>query len=97
MRKSKQAARAVERIDEIFERTEQRQRKPSPYDVKYPRVTFRIPQGTHDQLKRIAEKEGIGLNDLVRWIFAQFNGGYDAGDIVLPIEEYVVTKSRLSA
>lgn len=72
------------------------QRRNSPYDVKYERHTYRIPEKMHGQLKDVAVESGIGLNDLVRWIFQQFIDGHLSGDIVLPIEEYVVTKSRLS-
>lgn len=72
------------------------QRRASPYDTKYERHTYRIPEQMHGQLKDVAIESGIGLNDLVRWIFQQFIDGHLSGDIVLPVEEYVVTKSRLS-
>ena len=71
-------------------------RRTSPYDLKYERHTYRIRERMHAQLKDIAIESGIGLNDLVRWIFQQFLDGHMSGDVVLPIEEYVVTKSRLS-
>jgi hypothetical protein len=38
----------------------------------------------------------VGLNDLVRYVFQTFIRQYDAGEIELPVEEYVVTRSRLS-
>ncbi len=72
-------------------------RRSSPYDMKYERRTYRIREGTHERLKDIAAENGIGLNDLVRWILDQFLSGHDSGDIKLPIEEYVVTTSRLTA
>jgi hypothetical protein len=50
----------------------------------------------HEDLKRVADLEGVGLNDLVRYVFQSFIRQYDAGEIELPVEEYVVTKSRLS-
>ena len=72
-------------------------RRASPYDTKYARHTYRVREGTHERLKDIAAENGIGLNDLVRWVFDRFLDGHDSGDIKLPIEEYVVTRSRLSA
>lgn len=96
MKKAKQAAVIAAGIDDIFERTEQKKRKPSPYDVKYPPASFRIKTETHSELKRIAAANSIGLNDMVRWIFGEFIKGHDDGSIELPIEHYTVSVSRLS-
>lgn len=71
-------------------------RKPTPSDYKYPTHSYRVRDVTHDDMKDIAKKEGVGISDLVRYLFEQFIDGYRAGDIELPVEEYVVTKSRLS-
>jgi len=38
----------------------------------------------------------VGLNDLVRYVFQTFIRQYEAREIELPIEEYVVTRSRLT-
>jgi hypothetical protein len=38
----------------------------------------------------------VGLNDLVRYIFQTFIQQYRDGKIDLPVEEYVVTRSRLT-
>jgi predicted HicB family RNase H-like nuclease len=82
-------------LDDFFLPT-QRRRAPPPYDQKYARHTYRLPDGLHDKLRAIAEQEGVGLNDLVRYVFQTFTRQYDAGEIELPIEEYVVTRSRLT-
>ena len=82
-------------IDDIFANTDRR-RKPSPYDIKYARRTYRIVEAHHDRLKAIAAENGVGLNDMVRWIFERFIEAYDEGRIELPVEEYVVSYSRLT-
>jgi hypothetical protein len=71
-------------------------RVPSPYDIKYTRKTYRVTQETHEKLKAIAKDRGIPLNDLVRWVLRQFLKAYASGEVKLPIEEYVVTVSRLA-
>jgi len=82
-------------LDDFFAPTE-RKSSPPPYDQKYIRRTYRIREWMHDKLKAIAEQEGVGLNDLVRYVFQTFIEQYEAGEIDLPVEEYVVTRSRLS-
>jgi predicted HicB family RNase H-like nuclease len=84
-----------ESLDDFFAPTE-RKTPPPPYDRKYARHTYRITDVLHEDLKRVADLEGVGLNDLVRYVFQSFIRQYDAGEIELPVEEYVVTKSRLS-
>ncbi len=71
-------------------------RRASPYDRKYERHTYRVTEKVHARLKEIAKDEGVGLNDLTRWILDQFIKGYESGMIILPVEEYVVTHSRLT-
>ena len=85
-----------EALDDFFAPTE-RERAPPPYDRKYMRRTYRITEAIHQELKSIAEEEGVGLNDLVRYVLRSFVRQYRAsGEIELPIEEYAVTRSRLS-
>ncbi len=84
-----------EALDDFFAPTE-RARTPPPYDRKYTRRTYRITEGIHQELKSIAEQEGVGLNDLVRYIMRTFVQQYRAGEIELPVEEYAVTHSRLA-
>ena len=84
-----------ESLDDFFATTE-RTKSPPPYDRKYARHTYRITDTLHEELKRIAEEAGVGLNDLVRYVFQSFIRQYDADEIELPVEEYVVTRSRLS-
>ncbi|MBN1640753.1 MAG: hypothetical protein JXA09_05930 [Anaerolineae bacterium] len=84
-----------EDLDDFFAPTES-ERTPPPYDRKYARHTYRIRTALHQELKTIAEQEGVGLNDLVRYIFQTFVQRYRAGEIDLPVEEYVVTRSRLT-
>jgi predicted HicB family RNase H-like nuclease len=84
-----------ESLDDFFATTE-RKKTPPPYDRKYARHTYRITDALHEDLKRIAQETGVGLNDLVRYVFQTFIRQYDAGEIELPVEEYVVTRSRLS-
>lgn len=84
-----------ETLDDLFAPTERR-RSPPPYDRKYARRTYRIADDLHQSLKEIAEHEGVGLNDLVRYVLQTFVRDYRAGKIKLPVEEYVITRSRLS-
>ena len=84
-----------EALDDYFAPT-QRKRSIPPYDLKYARHTYRVRDALHDRLKEIAEQEGVGLNDLVRYIFQSFVRQYEANEIELPVEEYVVTRSRLT-
>lgn len=84
-----------EDIPDLFGETEPK-RRDTPYDRKYEHHTYRISEMTHDKFKAISTQHDIGLNDLVRWVFDRFIYGYEQGEIVLPIEEYVVTKSRLT-
>jgi len=84
-----------ETLDDFFAPTE-RKRTPPPYDLKYARHTYRVTDVLHTELKRIAQQEGVGLNDLVRYIFQTFIQQYKAGEIELPVHEYVVTHSRLT-
>jgi predicted HicB family RNase H-like nuclease len=84
-----------EALDDFFTPTE-RERTPPPYDLKYTRRTYRVTKVIHQELKSIAEQQGVGLNDLVRYILSTFIQQYRAGEIELPVEEYVVTHSRLA-
>jgi len=82
-------------VDDFFAPTE-RSHAPPPYDLKYVRRTYRVREWMHKEIKYIANKEGVGLNDLVRYIFQTFIQQYRDGKIELPVEEYVVTHSRLT-
>ena len=82
-------------LDDFFAPTESKRPTP-PYDRKYARHTYRVTDALHDDLKAIAEQEGVGLNDLVRYVFETFVRQYQAGEIDLPVQEYVVTRSRLT-
>jgi predicted HicB family RNase H-like nuclease len=84
-----------EKLTDFFAPTERR-RSPPPYDLKYARRTYRVTDSLHESLKRIAQREGVGLNDLVRYVFQTFIQQYDAGEIELPVRQYVVTRSRLT-
>ena len=84
-----------EALDNFFAPT-RRERPLPPYDQKYARHTYRLPDALHDKLREIADREGVGLNDLVRYLFQTFARQYEAGEVKLPVEEYVVTRSRLS-
>lgn len=82
-------------LDNFFAPTE-RTRTPPPYDQKYARHTYRVTDSLHNELAQIAQKEGVGINDLVRYIFQSFVQHYQAGEIKLPVQEYIVTRSRLT-
>ena len=84
-----------EALDDFFTPTE-RERTPPPYDRKYTHRTYQITEEIHQKLKSVAAQEGVGLNDLVRYILSTFIQQYRAGEIDLPVEEYVVTRSRLA-
>jgi len=55
-----------------------------------------VPEALHQALKQIASDNDIGLNDLVRWLFCDAVKRIECGDLVLPIEQYVVSVRRLS-
>jgi len=95
MSRKKRPRLTSEALDDFFAPT-QPKRRPPPYDRTYGRHTYRISDELHQQLKEIAEGEGVGLNDLVRYVFQTFVRRYRSGEIELPVEEYVVTRSRLS-
>jgi predicted HicB family RNase H-like nuclease len=84
-----------EALDNFFAPTT-RKPSPPPYDLKYARHTYRITDSLHEELKRIAQQEGVGLNDLVRYVFQTFVQQYEKGEIELPVRQYVVTRSRLT-
>ena len=48
-----------EALDDFFTPTE-RERTPPPYDRKYTRRTYRVTEEIHQDLKSIAEQEGVG-------------------------------------
>ena len=84
-----------EALDDFFAPT-QRERPPPPYDRKYTRRTYRVTENIHQQLKCIAQQEGVGLNDLVRYVLRTFVQQYQAGEVDLPVQDYTVTRSRLA-
>ncbi len=84
-----------EAMDDLFAPTGSA-RSPSPYDQKFARHTYRISDDLHLKLTQIAQEKGVGLNDLVRYIFQTFVRQYEADQVDLPVREYVVTRSRLS-
>ena len=96
MTRRKRPKLTPEALDDFFAPTRQ-EPKQAPYDEKYARHTYRVSDDLHDTLKAIAKSEGVGLNDLVRYVFQTFVRRYQAGEIQLPVEEYVVTRSRLSS
>ena len=83
-------------LDDFFQPTTEPKSSPPPYDRKYARHTYRVMERTHAKIKDIAHQEGVGLNDLVRYILQTFVDRYERGEIELPVEEYVVTHSRLT-
>jgi predicted HicB family RNase H-like nuclease len=95
MTRKKRPRLTGEALDDFFAPTE-RERTPPPYDRKYARHTYRVTEAIHQELKSIAQQEEVGLNDLVRYIFRTFVQQYEAGEIELPVEEYIVTHSRLT-
>lgn len=84
-----------EALDDFFAPTV-KERTPPPYDQRYARHTYRITDSLHESLKAIAHAEGVGVNDLVRYVLQTFVRRYHAGEIDLPVQEYIVTRSRLS-
>ena len=95
MTRRKRPKLTPEALDDFFAPT-QPKAKPAPYDQKYARRTYRVTDEQHEQLKAIAEREGVGLNDMVRYVFQTFIRRYQDGEVQLPVEQYVVTRSRLS-
>lgn len=89
------ARRATLEVDHVTDLFHAPARRQTPYDEKYARHTYRLPEALHQELKAIADDNGVGLNDLVRWVFRDFTARVDAG-FKLPVEEYVVSVRRLS-
>lgn len=71
-------------------------KKIPPYDLLYPRKTYRIAVAVHESLKKIAQDHGVGLNELVRWILMSFVKRFEEGKITLPIEQEKVVHRRLT-
>lgn len=80
--------------EDYFARTDKRRRATS-YDEVYTRHTYRIQDETHESLRSIAERNGIGLNELIRWLLARAIAEIAAGTLVLPVVEYKTTIRRL--
>lgn len=72
------------------------QRKPTPVDYAYPPHSYRIKPETHAKLKEIAKQNGLGLSDLVRYVFREFVRAYEANEVQLPIVEYVTHTAKLT-
>lgn len=81
--------------DSYIRRTVKGRRKISPSEEKYPRKTYRLLPGLHDQLKEIAEKEGVQINDLVRYILVNFVEQWKAGEVNLPVKEKTIEIKEL--
>jgi hypothetical protein len=84
-----------ETVDAIFAQTD-RPKRQAPYDAKYKRHTYRLKPETHAALKQVAAQYDVGINDLVRWVLRRFIEEHKAGNIQMPVQEYVVTRLRLS-
>ncbi len=80
-------------MDDLFGRTE----KPPPEPGKFDRKTYLLLPGIHAGLKRIAEEEDVGVNDLVRWILGDFIRRYEKGELELPkvVQEIIEERVRL--
>jgi hypothetical protein len=62
----------------------------APYDKRYERYTYRVTHSTHSALKDIASKQGIGLNELVRYVLNTFILEYGKNTDMLPVETKIV-------
>lgn len=77
-------------LDELFPtaRTKgKKRREPSPSQIKYPHSTYRLFPGQHDEVKEIAGDLGLDLNELVRFMFADYINRYKNGRLDLPIRK----------
>lgn len=92
MRKQPTISRAD--LDNYFASTEDK-RKPTPFDQRYGHHTYRIRDDLHETVKGIAADRGLRLYDLIDWILARFVDQLQAGEVVLPVEEYVTTQAKL--
>lgn len=61
----------------------------------YQRKTYVVERDQVDRIKALASENGIGINELVRWILGQSLQALDSGEWELPIEE--VTIHRLAS
>jgi len=80
-----------EMVTDLFAVTEKR----LGYDDRYTRHTYRLARGMHGDLLTVAAKNGVGVNDLVRWLVGTFLRDYHAGTLRLPVRQVQVLVSRL--
>lgn len=70
---------------------------PEATEPQAERHTYLVPDAMHDQLKAIAQAEGVGINELVRWVLERFVGNHRKGTIKVPVQEYLTTRRVLEA
>jgi predicted DNA-binding ribbon-helix-helix protein len=50
-------------------------------------TTYRLPKDLSEDVKRIADREHVGISELVEFILSRFVRRYEAGEIDLPKAE----------
>ena len=58
----------------------------------YQRKTYVVERDQVDRIHAVAKENGIGINELVRWILGEALDAIDAGAWELPIEEVTVRR-----
>lgn len=76
-------------MDELFPNARRRgakKSKLSPSQKKFPHSTYRLFPGQHDEIKEIASELDLDLNELVRFMFADYISRYKNGELDLPMK-----------
>jgi hypothetical protein len=72
-------------LNGLFEPTSKTERDEEDYNERYGKpTTYRLPTETSKAVKRIAQKEHVGISELVKYILKRFVSRYEAGEIELP-------------
>lgn len=100
MAKKRPSLSDAARLDELFPKSRndrgRRHQPRSPSQKKYPHSTYRLLPGQHDEIKDIANEIGVDLNELVRFMFADYIHRYHEGELELPVEKAEKTVEVIS-
>lgn len=80
----------VEHVNQFFANAPEEEGTPQAE-----RHTYLVPDVLHEEIKKIAEEEGVGISEIVVWVLKKFVHNHRKGVIKLPVEEYITTKKIL--
>ncbi len=65
----------------------ERSKKRSEYRRYGKPATYRLPEELIEKLKKIADRERVGISELATFVFQSFVRDYEAGELSLPKSE----------